>query len=604
MGIASTWIALSSPSRITEPWPNSRSIWVTAACSAASLAFASLSAPFLEALEERGVVFFSSAMFIITFLRLARRTPKSTRAHRTASRVPPAARTPRPSGAGANGRGSPGRRRRARSSSAGSGPGGRLDAHRAAPSAPPPLGGGALGRLDPGDRHVGPERPLLGLVEALGLEPVGELGLERDRGLVARRVDREQAGAARRNRDRLRFEARSSRAARRSERIDLARSARSPSRAGRRGSRASRAAPRGAIGRSAGSPSASRCQATRPCAHPSGRSSATNNRARGLFSRSFATSPNLRSPRRQRRPVALQIECAAMSAEFPQVEGVEHRFVDANGVRVHVAEAGPERAPPRRADPPPSRLAAALVHVAAGDRRPAGRLPPDRPGPARLRLERGAGPRLRRRDVRRRPGRAARRARDRARVRDRPRLGRLDRGPARPPPPRSGRADAGLQRAASVDASHSQARRRELAQLVHVGDRDARARPVGARSMAGSPSNILSRGNVGTPFTDGSWTPTWTASASAPARSRSATCIATTSAPFARASPGAGATHRLHRAHPIPVRRARPLRVAEAAARLRALRRRHGVELVPDSGHFVVDEKPDLVVERAREFFG
>jgi len=28
------------------------------------------------------------------------------------------------------------------------------------------------------------------------------------------------------------------------------------------------------------------------------------------------------------------------------------------------------------------------------------------------------------------------------------------------------------------------------------------------------------------------------------------------------------------------------------------------VELVPDSGHFVVDEKPDLVVERAREFFG
>jgi pimeloyl-ACP methyl ester carboxylesterase len=28
------------------------------------------------------------------------------------------------------------------------------------------------------------------------------------------------------------------------------------------------------------------------------------------------------------------------------------------------------------------------------------------------------------------------------------------------------------------------------------------------------------------------------------------------------------------------------------------------VELVPDSGHFVVDENPDLVVERAREFFG
>ena len=31
-----------------------------------------------------------------------------------------------------------------------------------------------------------------------------------------------------------------------------------------------------------------------------------------------------------------------MTAEFPQVEGVEHRFVDANGIRVHVAEAGPQ----------------------------------------------------------------------------------------------------------------------------------------------------------------------------------------------------------------------------------------------------------------------
>jgi pimeloyl-ACP methyl ester carboxylesterase len=26
------------------------------------------------------------------------------------------------------------------------------------------------------------------------------------------------------------------------------------------------------------------------------------------------------------------------------------------------------------------------------------------------------------------------------------------------------------------------------------------------------------------------------------------------------------------------------------------------IELVPDSGHFVVDEKPDLVIERAREW--
>ena len=32
-----------------------------------------------------------------------------------------------------------------------------------------------------------------------------------------------------------------------------------------------------------------------------------------------------------------------MSAEIPHVEGVKHRFVDANGIRVHVAEAGPDR---------------------------------------------------------------------------------------------------------------------------------------------------------------------------------------------------------------------------------------------------------------------
>ena len=28
------------------------------------------------------------------------------------------------------------------------------------------------------------------------------------------------------------------------------------------------------------------------------------------------------------------------------------------------------------------------------------------------------------------------------------------------------------------------------------------------------------------------------------------------------------------------------------------------IELVPDSGHFIVDEKPELVIERAREFLG
>jgi pimeloyl-ACP methyl ester carboxylesterase len=35
-----------------------------------------------------------------------------------------------------------------------------------------------------------------------------------------------------------------------------------------------------------------------------------------------------------------------MPDEMPHAEGVEHRFVEANGIRVHVAEAGPADAPP------------------------------------------------------------------------------------------------------------------------------------------------------------------------------------------------------------------------------------------------------------------
>jgi pimeloyl-ACP methyl ester carboxylesterase len=35
-----------------------------------------------------------------------------------------------------------------------------------------------------------------------------------------------------------------------------------------------------------------------------------------------------------------------VSADFPAVEGVEHRYVDAGGLRVHLAEAGPPGAPP------------------------------------------------------------------------------------------------------------------------------------------------------------------------------------------------------------------------------------------------------------------
>src|SRR4051794_33022829 len=34
-----------------------------------------------------------------------------------------------------------------------------------------------------------------------------------------------------------------------------------------------------------------------------------------------------------------------MARPFPEVEGVEHRYVDAGGLRMHVAEAGPQGEP-------------------------------------------------------------------------------------------------------------------------------------------------------------------------------------------------------------------------------------------------------------------
>ena len=161
-----------------------------------------------------------------------------------------------------------------------------------------------------------------------------------------------------------------------------------------------------------------------------------------------------------------------------------------------------------------------------------------------------------------------------------------------------------LQRAASVAASHPRARRRELAELVHVGDRNARARPLGDAAGLDRDEHPLARQRRHSVHRRGARTPTWRASRSAPARSRSATCIATTSAPFARASPGGGATTgcgcRRDSCSASTTATCRPGCCPATSPTPTTCE----VELVPDSGHFVVDEKPDLVVERARAFFG
>src|SRR5215831_1535175 len=98
--------------------------------------------------------------------------------------------------------------------------------------------------------------------------------------------------------------------------------------------------------RSAGSASRARsCQAASATRTPSGRSRATKRRARGLLSRSLAIAGHVTASGGTEDTRAVS-RVPTVSADFPPVEGVEHRYVDAGGLRVHVAEAGPADAPP------------------------------------------------------------------------------------------------------------------------------------------------------------------------------------------------------------------------------------------------------------------
>src|SRR3954451_1093063 len=151
VGIASTGRALSAPSRISAPWPKSRSIWVTAASRAASFALASFAeasfkAVFLSAisltslppvfgqldLRQRGI----SRTLRLDFRTVERGSDEFRGLQEVFRQLP----------------------------------GPPLDPTR-------PLRSAALG-LDPGNRDVGPERALLRLVEPCGDEPLFEPGLQ------------------------------------------------------------------------------------------------------------------------------------------------------------------------------------------------------------------------------------------------------------------------------------------------------------------------------------------------------------------------------------------------------------------------------------------
>ena len=236
-----------------------------------------------------------------------------------------------------------------------------------------------------------------------------------------------------------------------------------------------------------------------------------------------------------------------MADEIPQVEGVEHRFVEANGIRIHVAEAGPSatQAPP-----------ILLLHgwpqhwymwreVIGGLRSGHRLLAPDLRG---LGWSEAPGRGYDGETLRRRPGGAPRRARGRARLRHRARLGRLDGDPARAAPPRSGGADHRLQHPPPVAPAEPQARGRGLAQLVHVGARHPRPRSPLSRAWLDRPQHPHPRQRRQPVLRPGDGDVRRQLSGALARPMPSVSSIATTSAHSARESASVGAT----RASPCP----------------------------------------------------
>ena len=255
----------------------------------------------------------------------------------------------------------------------------------------------------------------------------------------------------------------------------------------------------------------------------------------------------------------------------------------------------------RRADRARARLAAALVDLAP--RRAAARAPraPGDDRPARLRLVRRAARRLRQADAGRRRARRARRARARARVPDGARLGRLERLPGLPGGARALRGLPRPGRPAPRRPAERAPAARGLALRLPGGDRRSGARPAAGRRRA-----LHRAPDHGGAVRREAWTPddlrAFTAALAEPA-ARAGERPALPDLPRCARSPAAArAPARCRRgswsAAAIPPFRSLLLDGAERDADDLA------VEIVPDCGHFVPEEHPALVAERARALFG
>src|SRR5688572_3745537 len=152
--IASIGIALWSPRRISEPAPNWRSIWVTAASRAASLALASLAPASISAFLGSAISSITSSAAVRGQLKLCQRGVLRTLRpdFRTVESDPDATEEAQQA-----------LRQRLR------GP-----LHLAVAPA-------ALLLAHPRNRDVGPERPLLRLIQPRRDQPLREFGLQLDR---------------------------------------------------------------------------------------------------------------------------------------------------------------------------------------------------------------------------------------------------------------------------------------------------------------------------------------------------------------------------------------------------------------------------------------
>ena len=296
---------------------------------------------------------------------------------------------------------------------------------------------------------------------------------------------------------------------------------------------------------------------------------------------------------RTRREVEREDSAPSAMPSLPELPGVRHADHELpTGVTLHVAEAGDPAAPAVLAVhgwPQHWWLWRNVIATLAPD------APRDLPRPARLRLERSARRRrLRQGALRRRRARAARRARRPAGRAARPRLGRVDLLARRAARARAGRADAGREHDPPGARAAPPPRT-----------------PGGCSTSPRSPCRTPDRSSPGASRAS-RWAARWTPP---PPRS-TPTCSTSRRARRPRA---ASTRHFLLRDLPalargqgIPIGTDVPVRVlagrqdpAIHPSQLGGLRTHAtagDLELV-DGGHFLVDERPELVADRARAWF-